>query len=108
MDESRKQELMEEYVNAYNDHALEKLEEMIAPDVTVEVEGNVVQSDRDELLASFPTYWDLQSDPVDIEEMTTTDDGGMMKFKDYEGNDMEVQIFWNEDGLIIKQEITRP
>lgn len=108
MDESRKQELMEEYINAYNEHALEKLEELIAPDVTVEVEGTVIQSDRDELLATFPMHWEQGPDPVDVEEITITDDGGMIKFKDHEGNDMEVQIFWNDDELIIKQEITRP
>ena len=101
------QTVMEEYIAGFKERDIEKLKAIMSPNITVELNGVEIQSDREQVLASFPFYWKGHPDGADVDGIEATDGCGIIRFKDHSGNDTEAQIILDEDGLIVKQLLTK-
>jgi ketosteroid isomerase-like protein len=105
--EEHVQSVLEEYVAAYNDHDVEKIKSLMSEEIVVEVNGVEVQSNREEVLASVTDFFESHPE-VEIDEIQAADDGGTIKFKGPDGDSQwEAEFAFDEEGLIIKQAITR-
>src|ERR1700738_18429 len=104
--EEHVQSVLEEYVAAYNEHDLEKIKSLMAEEIVVEVNGDEVQSNREEVLASFTGWFEMQPE-VEIDEIQAADDSGTIKYKGPDGDIQEAEFAFDEEGLIIKQTITK-
>jgi uncharacterized protein (TIGR02246 family) len=104
--EEHVQSVLEEYVAAYNDHDIERIESLMSEDIVVEVNGNEVQSNREEVLAALTEFFETHPEPQ-IDEIQAADDGGTIKYKGPDGDDQEAEFAFDEEGLIIKQIITK-
>jgi ketosteroid isomerase-like protein len=100
------QSVLEEYVAAYNDHDIEKIESLMSEEIVVEVNGTEVQSNREEVLASITSFFESLPE-VEVEEIQATDEGGTIKYKGDDGEDQEAEFVFDEEGLIVKQMITK-
>jgi hypothetical protein len=98
---------MEEYITGFKERDVDKLKSLMSPKITVELNGIVIQSDREQVLSAFPFYWKGHPDGGDVEGIEVSDGWGIIRFKDHSGIDTEARIILDEDGLIGKQLLSK-
>jgi len=103
MDGDRHIEMYKIYLAAFNARSLSGIKDCLAPSCTVEFQGKQASRNREEMLPNYSAHWKTLSSPIDILEITPIEGGvwTILRVHD-EGRDMEVEYYFNEEGLQIK------
>jgi hypothetical protein len=103
MDGDRHIELYKIYLAAFNARSLSGIKDCLAPTCTVEFQGKQVSKNREEMLPNYSAHWKTLSSPIDILEIKPIQGGvwTLLRVHD-EDRDIEVEYYFNEEGLQIK------
>lgn len=103
MDGDRQIEMYKIYLAAFNARSLSGIKDCLAPTCTVEFQGKQVSNNREEMLPKYSAHWKTLSSPIDILEIKPIEGGvwTLLRVHD-EDRDIEVEYYFNEEGLQIK------
>lgn len=94
------------YLEAFNAKSYEGIKSYIHPDCTVNFRGKKIPQSREDMLPTYPAHWKKWPSAVELREIRPIKDGvwTMLRNPD-DGNDIEVEYFYNEEGLFIHHDI---
>lgn len=94
------------YLAAFNTKSYEGIKSYIHPDCTVNFRGKKLAHSREDMLPTYPAHWAKMPSPIELREIRPIKDGvwTMLRSPD-DGNYVEVEYFYNEEGLFIHHNI---
>jgi hypothetical protein len=94
------------YLNFFNTKFLTGIKSHLSLQCTVILPDRTVQT-YDEMLATYSTHWERAPSPIELREIKAIKGPGVWTLlRDWDGKmDIEVEYFYNDEGLMIQHDI---
>jgi hypothetical protein len=92
------------YLAAFNEKSLTKIKEYLSPDCVTVYKGEV--NNYEGMIPTYTAHWEREPSPIELREIRPIKDGVWVMLRNVDKcYDLEVEYYYNEEGLQIKHDI---